>query len=370
MGSPRYRMPMRILAIETSCDETAVAIVEDGRTVLSSAVASQAKHFEERGGVIPEDAARQQVGCMLPVLHQCLKEANVEPSSLDAVAVTKGPGLLGSLLVGTTTARAIATLWKKPLVGVHHTFGHLSSTWLLPRENPKSEGRNSKPFRTSTLDPRPSSLEPHFPVLTLSISGGHTDLWLRESHTKGTLLGRTRDDAAGEAFDKGAKLLGLPYPGGPALSKLAENGDKSAFEFPKPLHDDPSLAFSFSGLKTSLKYLLRDTPTANPRDVAASYEHAICLHLIDRLKRALERHSEIQEVHVVGGVSANRHLRALLPETCPGVTVRFPTEMHYCTDNAAMIASAAEFLIQERGEEAFESFETKASLPLEIAIMR
>ncbi|TSD00020.1 MAG: O-sialoglycoprotein endopeptidase [Candidatus Peregrinibacteria bacterium Greene1014_49] len=351
---------MLILGIETSCDETAAAIVKDGTQVLSCVISSQRDRFAQSGGVIPEDAARQQVLCMLPVLHACLTEANITPNTLDAIAVTKGPGLLGSLLVGTTTARVLATLWKKPLIGVHHTLGHLSSTWLSD-------------------DSRLPIPDSQFPILTLSASGGHTDLWHRTSHTKGTLLGSTRDDAAGEAFDKGASLLGLPYPGGPSIAKAAESGDPHAYNFPLPLHNDPSLDFSFSGLKTSLRYLLRDLDQSqiiNRKSqivhIACSYQHALCAHLIDRILRALHRHPEIHEVHLVGGVSANTYLRTTLQSAItaqyPNIVLRHPSKIIYCTDNAAMIAAAGEFLVREHGEKTYESFETTASLPLAMAV--
>ncbi len=360
---------MRILAIETSCDETSVAVVEDGTSVRSNVIATVEPATTE-GGVIPEHVARRQVECMLPVLRQALAEAGASPRDIDAVAVTRGPGLLGSLLVGTTTARVLASLWRKPLIGVHHTLGHLSSPWLEAHPNQKPKTKN----------------EPIFPILTLSASGGHTDLWYRTAHTRGTLLGRTRDDAAGEAFDKGAALLGLPYPGGPAIAKAAEGGDPHAFPCHLPLHGEDTPDFSFSGLKTALKYLLRDLAQKhqepNPRDqlcriwdlgfgisdIAAAYQHALCRHLTDRIIKALRRFPEAAEVHVVGGVSANRHLRSLLPDLCGNRVVRFPASLATCTDNAAMIGAAAYFLAEERGEEAFAPFETKASLPLEVVV--
>lgn len=337
---------MRILAIETSCDETSAAIVEDGMRVRSNVIASSRKAFERSGGVIPEIAARRQIESILPVLDLALADAGMTPRDLDAVAVTKGPGLLGSLLAGTTTARAVAYIWKKPLIGVHHTLGHLSSTWL------------------DAKDP------PVFPLLALSVSGGHTDLWLRHAHLRGTLLGQTRDDAAGEAFDKGASMLGLPYPGGPSVAKAAENGKRDAFAFPHPLHKEKTCDFSYSGLKTALKYIIRDTPGAPVADLAASYEHALCDHLCTRVEHALTLHPEIREVHVVGGVSANTHLRWMLGQRLRNVTVRTPATLAYCTDNAAMIAAAAEFLVQEKGEAAYEPFATGASLPLAEAIGR
>ncbi len=340
---------MKILAIETSCDETAAAVVEDGTNVLSNVIASSRAAFEQSGGVIPEEAARQQLKCILPVIHQALDEAKLLPDDLDMLAVTKGPGLLGSLLVGTTAAKMLSHLWKKPLVGVHHTLGHLSSTWL------EGEGEDA----------------PMFPLLTLSASGGHTDLWLRTSHTKGHLLSRTRDDAAGEAFDKGAALLGLPYPGGPAIAKAAEGGRRDAFSFPLPLKNEPTLDFSFSGLKTALRYTLRDLPRGPVplHDLAASYEHAIALHLVDRCVRAVKKFPQIQEVHLVGGVSANLHLREEVSFALPRVQLRFPRKISYCTDNAAMIGAAAAFFVSEAGPtQACHPFETSASLPLAEAV--
>ena len=209
-------------------------------------------------------------------------------------------------------------------------------------------------------------------MLTLSASGGHTELWLRTAHTRGTLLGRTRDDAAGEAFDKGAQLLGLPYPGGPAIARLAQTGNPHTHAFPLPLSADDTLDFSFSGLKTALRYLLqrREAWTEPERvDIAASYQHALCRHLTDRLIRAARLHPEIREVHLVGGVSANESLRRMVRESVPGLTVRTPSKLSYCTDNAAMIAAAATFLVQEQGPKA-TAWVTEASLPLAAAMER
>lgn len=348
---------MRILGIETSCDETSIAVVEDGVRVRSNVIASSRKTFEALAGVIPEQAARMQVECVIPVLEQALSEAKLSMNDIDAIAVTRGPGLLGSLLVGTVTARTLASIHRKPLIGVHHTLGHLSSTWL------------------------DAVAAPAFPVLTLSASGGHTDIWHRSSHTRGALLGRTRDDAAGEAFDKGASMLGLPYPGGPSISKAAESGDPMSHVFPMPLRGEDTLDFSFSGLKTSLKYLLRDlatrpsttlragnSPLVVP-DLAASFQHAICAHLIDGLRRAAMKYPAIEEIHIVGGVSANTHLRILADELSQELPhkprVRVPTSLAYCTDNAAMIAAAGHFLLHENPHSATEAFPTAASIPLD-----
>ncbi|MEK7591548.1 MAG: tRNA (adenosine(37)-N6)-threonylcarbamoyltransferase complex transferase subunit TsaD, partial [Patescibacteria group bacterium] len=204
-----------------------------------------------------------------------------------------------------------------------------------------------------------------FPVLCLSASGGHTELWLLESHTKGTLLGRTRDDAAGEAFDKGARILGLPYPGGPSIEKCATTGDPHAFEFPLPLRQEPTLDFSFSGLKTALKYTLRDIPEFNDRvqaDLAASFQHGIVRHLMDRMEHAIRQYPPVHEIHVVGGVSANSHLRSELSKR--EIPFRVPKKLSYCTDNGAMIAAAGYFLLREKGADACDRFTTEASLLL------
>ena len=335
---------MLILGIETSCDETSAAVVQDGKRVLSCVIASSKGMFERTTGVIPEEAARKQVECMTPVLASALEGGNISMMDIDAIAVTKGPGLLGSLLVGTTAARVLAITSHKPLIGVHHTLGHLSSTWL-------------------DADP-----EPQFPILTLSASGGHTDLWYRTSHTEGLLLGTTRDDAAGEAFDKGASLLGLPYPGGPSISKAAERGNPLFHHFPEPLKEEHTLDFSFSGLKTSLKYFLRDDPSSNRADVAASYQHAICKHLVSRVEKAIKEYPNTREIHVVGGVSANTALRKMLSEL--PVPCRAPMKLLYCTDNAAMIASAGYFLFKECGSSVYEGFQTEASMPRSDVLMR
>lgn len=336
---------MMILALETSCDETAAAIVEDGCRVVTSRIASSQDTFHESGGVIPEEAARKQVECIVPIVRTLLRDYAMPYSSIDAIAVTKGPGLSGSLLVGTTAARVLSSLWKCPIVGVHHTLGHLSSPWIE------------------------CSPEPQFPVLTLSVSGGHSDLWYRTSHTKGKLLGSTRDDAAGEAFDKGAAMLSLPYPGGPSIQRAGAGGNRTAFPFPKPLHHEEGLDFSFSGLKTALKYTLRDLPTESSlaalvQDLAASYEHAVCRHLVEKLEKAVELFPTVKEVHIVGGVSANSHLRSLAEDSLKGYAIRYPQKISYCTDNAAMIGCAAHFLIQELGDAAFTPFTTEVSLPL------
>lgn len=332
---------MIVLGIESSCDETSVALVRDGRIVLSCETASSLSTFAGMGGVIPEYAARAQVESIIPVLRKALDTSSLSMRDVDLIAVTHGPGLLGSLLVGTVTARILASIHAIPLLPIHHTLGHLSSVWL-------SSGDDAPP--------------PQFPSLTLSVSGGHTDLWLCTGHRTGTRLGRTLDDAAGEAFDKGAALLGLPYPGGPALAALASRGDEQAYSFPDPLSREHGTDFSCSGLKTSLKYLLRDLgPSADLPSVAASYQLAICRHLVSRLLKASEAHSSVRELHIVGGVAANDRLRLLIQSSFPShISVRYPT-LRYCTDNAAMIAAAGYFLWHDGCRP--HDFRTEATLP-------
>lgn len=335
---------MLVLGIETSCDETSLAIVKNGTKVLSNAIATSKDAFEKAGGVIPEEAAREQVRCVVPVLQRAMDDASCKKEDIDLIAVTAGPGLMGSLITGTTAARTLASVWNVPLVGLHHTLGHLSSTWLC------KEGEE--------LD------EPNFPCITLSVSGGHSDVWYRSSHTEQKLLGKTRDDAGGEAFDKGAALLGLPYPGGPSIAACAADGDETAFNFPRPLHGDGSCDFSFSGLKTSLRYLLQDLSEEDIENqkpsIAASFQHAICKHLLDRLQNAVQSHPEAKEIHVVGGVSANTHLRELIQKNTD-VQLRTPAIIRYCTDNAAMIASAGYFLAKEKPEVVGQEFATSTS---------
>ncbi len=348
---------MLILGIETSCDETSAAVVENGRNVLSCVIASSKRDFEYRGGVIPEDAARKQLEVMLPVIEKALSDAQCDVAAIDAIAVTVGPGLLGSLLVGTTTARALSVLWNKLLIPVHHTLGHLSSTWLVDNSpSPLKDG---------------SGAGATFPILTLSVSGGHSDLWMRTSHTTGTLLGSTRDDAAGEAFDKGAVMLGLPYPGGPALAALAELGDEKAYQFPLPLQEQHGMDFSFSGLKTSLKYMLRDLGDrignlSVRQSIAASYQLAICRHLVSSLENAVQNFPECTEIHIVGGVSANSKLRMMAAELAQrhGITARWPSKLVYCTDNGAMIAAAGYFYLSNNPEALNASFKTSATFSL------
>lgn len=335
---------MKVLGIETSCDETSAAIVDEHAVVHSLVIASSQEDFSSAGGVIPEDAARKQIVCMMPVIEQCLNQANMKLSETDLIAVTAGPGLFGSLLVGTTCARTLSSVSGIPVTGVHHTLGHLFSSSLRWKGD--------------------DITQMNFPVLTLSVSGGHTDIWLRTSPLEGDLIGGTRDDAAGEAYDKGAKILGLPYPGGPSVSRASKDGDSHRFTFPVPFKHDDEICFSFSGLKTSLKYLIRDnTDTMDKQwicDAAASYQHAINAHLCDGIRKAIESHPEVRQIHTVGGVSANEALRSMIHERFGDREIVFP-DMKFCTDNAAMIAIAGLHLYEKNGA---KEFVTSTSEPL------
>jgi N6-L-threonylcarbamoyladenine synthase len=302
-----------ILGLETSCDETAAAVVtEDGR-ILSNVVASQADLHAEYGGVVPEVASRRHLELVTPVIRQALGDAGVTLDDIAKLAVTQGPGLIGALLVGLAAAKAIAWSRRLDLVPVDHLQGHIASLYL-----------------------QPTALEP--PFLCLLASGGHTLLLDVRTHTEQEVLGSTLDDAAGEAFDKGARLLGLGYPGGKEIDRLAREGDPEAYDF--PVARVPGLDFSFSGLKTALLYATRDlTPeqlAARRADLAASYQRAIVRALVGRAQEAAKQ-TGAATIAVVGGVAANSELR----ESLPGAVLA-PLEL--CTDNAAMIASAGRFV--------------------------
>lgn len=315
---------MKILAIETSCDETACSVVENGTKVLTNTIASQVDIHAKTGGVVPEVAAREHVLKMLPVLDQCLENCNCDWDDIDALAITKGPGLVSSLIIGTETASVISYVKNKPLIPVQHIVGHLYSNWLDIEE------------------------EIQFPVLILTVSGGHNELVLMRDHFDFEVLGETRDDASGEAFDKVARMLGLGYPGGPAISKLAESGDKTRFPLPRVMLEKDSLDFSFSGLKTAVLTLIKknegNIDEQFKADMAASFQEAVIEVLGDKLFRAFKRYPEIKELHLAGGVSANTRLREYIKENLPEDAVfRHPQSIRYCTDNAAMIACAAYF---------------------------
>ncbi len=311
----------RILAIETSCDETAAAVIADGTQILSSVVASQSDLHARYGGVFPEVASRQHVEVIHAVVEEAMRAAHLGFDDLDCVAVTRGPGLVGSLLVGVNMAKGLAVSRNLPLLGINHIEGHIYSLWL-------------------TED------APHirFPLVTLVVSGGHTDLFLMTDHGRYQLLGATLDDAAGEAFDKVGRLLGLPYPGGPAIDKASEHGSPTTFRFPRAVMDvEHGYDFSFSGLKTAVMRQAgqyHSTETMPVADIAAGFQAAVVESLVEKTAAAAEEFGATA-VHIAGGVSANRALRAAMRARLE-IPVRFPP-MALCTDNAAMIGAAAHF---------------------------
>jgi N6-L-threonylcarbamoyladenine synthase len=308
---------MRILAIESSCDESAAAILDAGKGLLAHEIFSQIDLHRVFGGVVPELASRDHVRRLLPLVRSVMAKAKTEPADLDGVAYTAGPGLIGALLTGASLARSLAYAWNVPALGVHHLEGHL----LAP-----------------LLEPEP----PPFPHVALLVSGGHTMLIEVRELGSYRLLGETRDDAAGEAFDKTAKLLGLPYPGGPELARLADRGTPGVFNFPRPMLDRPGLEFSFSGLKTAVVHAIRgrEMTDAVRADVAEGVQLSIVETLTAKALRALEE-TGFDTLVVSGGVSANRSLRARLAEAArrQGARVYYP-RIEFCTDNAAMIAVA------------------------------
>jgi len=310
-----------ILAIESSCDDTGAAVIHNGK-MRSNIVASQQIH-EQYGGVVPELASRAHQQHILPVVDAALKEAQISKNDLTAIAFTQGPGLLGSLMVGASFAKSMALALDIPLIGVNHLDAHVLAHFI-------------------------DADEVQFPFLCLLVSGGHTQIVKVDSPQHMEILGKTRDDAAGEAFDKTAKMLGLPYPGGPLLDKLAQSGDPHRFKFPDSRVD--ALDFSFSGLKTAVLYFIRDEKEKNPdfveqnlNDICASIQHTIVSYLMRKLKKAVTE-TGINEIAISGGVSANSGLRTAVKLTSQklGWRVHIPA-LEYCTDNAAMIAQSAHF---------------------------
>lgn len=319
-----------ILAIETSCDETAAAVVQDGKTILSNVIASQIDLHAQYGGVFPEAASRAHVEAITPVVNSAMRDAGITYDRLDAIAVTRGPGLVGSLLVGVNYAKGLALATGKPLLGIHHLEGHAYSLWLTEPHRP-----------------------PVFPVLVLIVSGGHTELLLMRGHGQYERLGGTLDDAAGEAFDKVGRLLGLPFPGGPNIERAAVQGNATAYDFPRA-RVDASYDFSFSGLKTAV---LREA-AVNPvgkrgpsvekhatlradvsvNDLAASFQRAVVSVLVEKTARAAKAYG-VTEILLAGGVSANQSLRHHM-RAGTDLPVRYPP-LYLCTDNAAMIGAAA-----------------------------
>jgi N6-L-threonylcarbamoyladenine synthase len=322
-GLTPLRPQRPILAIETSCDDTCAAVVTREGEILSNVISSQARFHERYGGVVPEVASRHHLELVNAVVDEALDRARVELASLNAVAVTSGPGLIGALLIGLSTAKALCAAARLPFVPVDHLHGHVAANYL-----------------------EPEPIEP--PFLCLIASGGHTLLATVEDRGGYRLLGATRDDAAGEALDKAARLMGMGYPGGAEIDRLAREGDPAAFAFPVGMRGEDSLDFSFSGLKTALVYAVRDLgperSLARRADLAASFQRAVVDSLMLKLEQALER-TGARRIALGGGVAANSELRARVAGLCErqGLELKIPPS-ELCTDNAAMIASAARFV--------------------------
>lgn len=307
-----------ILAIESSCDDTSASVVENGRNVLSNIISSQIEH-EKFGGVVPEVASRKHMENINEVVDKALKDANVTPDQLDAIAVTNGPGLVGALLVGVNFAKGLSLAWEKPLVAVHHIDGHISANYL--------ENKNLTP-----------------PYICMVASGGHTHLVCVRDYGKYEILGKTRDDAAGEAFDKVARAIGLGYPGGPLIDKIAKTGNEDAIKFPRVVINDETLDFSFSGLKSAVINFIHNKEQKNEtiiiEDLAASFQKAVIEVLVLKTMKAMKQ-KNLKTVAISGGVASNSLLRSMMNEECKKNNYEFvrPSPI-FCTDNAAMIASA------------------------------
>ncbi len=342
---------MRILGLESSCDETAAAVVDDGKTLLSSVFASQIDIHMAYGGVVPEIAARSHIEVIIPIIEDAVKKAHTNWEEIDAIAVTKGPGLLGSLLIGMLTARTLSIAKEKPLYGVDHVKAHAYFNWLLEKQ-------------------------PQFPVLALIVSGGHSQLVLFKSHTDYELLGQTMDDAIGESFDKVAKTIGLEYPGGPSIARAAENGNSHKYAFPSPRTNNP-YDMSFSGLKTSAlrlaqKIIGKDytfpsykiAPLLSPEQVnniAASYQFNAIRYIVRKTVKAYEEYRP-NTVVIGGGVAASKELRKQLQDALPIDIAYAPFE--HCTDNAAMIAALGFYHAQNNEPDNALNLEVEPSLSM------
>ncbi len=309
---------MRFLGIETSCDETAVAVVEDGHTILSNVVSSQVDIHARYGGIVPEVASRQHMITIIPVMEQALAEFGSGWQELDGIAATMGPGLAGSLLVGFNMGKAIALARGLPLVGVNHLEAHIYANWLE------------------------AGKDPTFPLICLIVSGGHTDLVLMKGHGQYHLLGKTRDDAAGEAFDKAARVLGLGYPGGPVIEKASQQGDASKRKLPRAWLKG-SYDFSFSGLKTAVLHMTQSCGPEDVADLAAGFQEAVVDVLVTKTINAAIKH-RVKLILLAGGVAANSRLRKVMIERSP-IPVHIPPPK-FCTDNAAMVAACGYYRFQ------------------------
>lgn len=338
---------MLILGIESSCDETAAAVVNGRLDILSSVVASQIDLHRVTHGVVPEVAARAHTEKIIPVIDAALHKAEVTPGELDAIAVTRGPGLVTSLLVGLETAKSMSFALGIPLIGINHIEGHVLSNLLTRRAQ-----RSPRRLQSGTRARGPGALtfeKSRLPIVVLTVSGGHTELILLREIGRYKLLGRTRDDAAGEAFDKVAKLLGLPYPGGPAISNAATSGDAEAYKFPRPMLNMPNFDFSFAGLKTDVARTVEKLSPGRVKkelpNLAAGFEQAVVDTLLGKALRAVERYGA-RELWIVGGVAANTRLRTQATERVAQLSRRGARKValevpsfEFCTDNAVMIAA-------------------------------
>ena len=332
---------MRILSVESSCDETSVAIVEDGKKVISHVVLSQIDIHQVFGGVVPEIASRNHIVHMTRVFEQALKEANMTAKDIDLVAVTRGPGLIGSLLVGINAATTFAFANDLPIIGTNHLIGHIYAAGI--------------------------EHELKFPALALLISGGHTELLYMKDHMDIKMLGTTLDDAVGEAYDKVARTLGLAYPGGPIVDRLAKQG-KPSYDLPRPLIDDPSFNFSFSGLKSAVINLVHNETQRghdiNVEDMCASFQQSVLDVLISKTKRAAE-HLNVNQIIIAGGVAANKGLRARIFDEIPDKEIIIPS-MKYCTDNAAMIGAAAYYQFLKEGASKKYLLSGESTIPFDL----
>ena len=337
---------MLVLGLETSCDETAAAVLKDGDTLLSNVINDQIGIHSKYGGIVPELAGRSHIDRVHRGIEEAVKEAGVQLRDLDLIAVTMGPGLIGSLLVGLNTAKGLSYGLNTPMIGVNHLEGHLLAIFLQKKIQ--------------------------FPFVALIVSGGHTDLYRASDFGQYKLLGRTRDDAAGESFDKVGKMLGLPYPGGPAIERLARKGNGKAHKFPRAYLEKGSLDFSFSGLKTSVRTFLQQREQGNritltDEDISAGFQDAVIDVLVDKLISACKK-EKISRIVVTGGVAANGALREAVRNAAQshGFEASFPDRI-FCTDNAAMIACAGyhKFVRQKSLSADFKALDAKANLPLE-----
>jgi N6-L-threonylcarbamoyladenine synthase len=342
-----------LLAIETSCDETGIATLSgvSGKSpqVLSQSVASQVDVHALTGGVVPEAAAREHISVIIPLIRENLTQNSLKSSNIDAIAVTVGPGLIPALTVGVTTACALSYAWKKPIVPVHHLEGHIYSALL-------SENNSDQDI---------------FPALALLVSGGHTLLVLIKQHLSYQIIGSTVDDAAGEAFDKVARLLGLPYPGGPVLSELAQKGHSDAFDFPRPMIHAKNYNFSFSGLKTAVLYTIRDLEkkgdisSQQKADIAASFQQAVIDVLVTKTILAAQNH-QVKSILLAGGVAANQPLRAVLAQKTKDIGAVFQTApINLCGDNAVMIGQAGFYAFMAGRIATWQEIDASARLNLE-----